>query len=309
MKRRSTQASYKKQDISTFSNNQLRFRSMGKTRKGSEDLSKKRNSRQVVQNGPSADGDRDEKPKKLRSRITTDRSSNIVIDRNDPLLEDGRDKPPLDETPDAETAQDGAVCDNDVNESSDVRECKAQIGHWDLDDALRYVASMGDGCKEPLSKDLYLSFRVGHSGDVSAIENCYRIADGKSLKMFEKPNVEEQEINNANQQSASFSSEELQAHLIKALGDEVNPPFVFALLAEVSSSVDVTAPRSIAAAALLSSESVLSIIRVEWMYIDQELEIAALLERRLWLRLCALSVLMSCDLVGATLPRIDFDKK
>jgi hypothetical protein len=275
---------------------------MGKTRKGSEDSSKKRDSRQVVQNGPSSDGDRDAKPKKLRSRKTTDRAANQVTDENEPHLDDGKDKLPLDETPVAETVQDRAICENEVNDMDDATENRAALVKWDLEHALHHVVSMGDGCKEPLSKDSYLSFRVGHSGDSSAIEKCYRITQGKSVQSFKNPEVEEQKTSKSGQQLATLSHEELQAHLTTALGDEDNPPFAFALLAEVSSSVETSAPKSIAAAAILSSESVISRIRIEWMYIDQRLETAALLERRLWLRLCALSVLMSCDLVGTTLP-------
>lgn len=269
---------------------------MGKARKGSEDSSKKRDSRQVVQNGPSSDGDRDEKPKKMRSREKIDRPGNEIITEVHEKADDVEGKLSLgDGTPVAKSSKDQSSKDEEAVRIKNVATEREEPVLWDLESALHHIVRMGDGCKEPLSKDLWLSFRVGHSGDSSTLEKCYRNAQ----KTSPEDNEEREEPSRA---ETCLPREEMQAHLATALGDEDNPPFVFALLAEISPSVESSASKGIAAAALLSCESFDSLIRVEWIYVDQTLEVAALLERRLWLRVCALSVLMSYDLVGEAIP-------
>ena len=283
-------------------------KTMGKTRKGSEDSSKKRDSRQVVQNGPSSDGDdRDEKPKKMRSREKIDRpGKEIITDAYHEKEDDGKVKLPLDETPVVKlSTKDESFTETAAVGSKDVATEEEEPVLWDLESALHHIVTMGDGCKESLSKDLWLSFRVGHSGDSSALERCYRNAPETSPEPSDNDEREEPESTKAAQRKG-LPREELQVHLASALGDEGNPPFVFALLAEISSSVESSASKRMGAAALLSCESFDSLIRVEWMYVDPTLfEVAALLERRLWLRVCALSVLMSYDLVGEAIPPDD----
>lgn len=274
---------------------------MGKARKGSEDSSKKRDSRQVVENGPSSGGDRDEKPKKMRSREIIDPAGNEVTDGHD-KPDGGKVQLPPDEVLVTKTSQDRATPEVAVCVKTVETEKKTESMIWDLESALHHIVSMGDGCSEPLSKDLWLSFRVGHSGDSSTLERCYRSTQEKSPETFENEESHESDETSRLAEHKSLPREELQAHLANALGDEDNPPFVFALLAEISSSVESSASKSIAAAILISCESYDSMIRVEWIYVDETLEVAALLERRLWLRVCALSVLMSYGLVGEGIP-------
>jgi hypothetical protein len=240
------------------------------SRKGADDVRKKRGSRQVVESGPSSCYDRDESPKKLKSR------ERAVGPKDEDGVSGSNSKSPAPGTTLKEPSTQESL--EIIQERSVL--AAAQGTSWDLESALHHVVSMGDGCKEFLSDDAWVIFRVGHVGDASALEKCYR----KSRKDGDN--------------ELSVTPEQMEVRLADGLGDEDNPPSIFALIAEVKSkSEDVS--RDLAAAALFGGDDNSEVVRVEWIHVNGSLPpaIASILERRLWLRLSALSLLLSYDII------------
>ena len=108
------------------------------------------------------------------------------------------------------------------------------------------------------------------------------------------------------------SASSLELWLADGLGDEDMPPSLFALLAHVNydngndkeeneedeESGNIKASH-LAAVALLtvSWEDSERILRVEWLQVDADLdETAKLVEKRMWLRLAALSLMSNCEM-------------
>ena len=236
--------------------------------KRADDVRKKRGSRQVVETGPSSCYDRDESPKKLKSR---ERALG-------PKEEDGISSPNSNNpAPGASLKEPSAQESLEVIQEGSVP--AAQGTSWDLESALHHVVSMGDGCKEFLSDDAWVIFRVGHVGDASALEKCYR----KSRKGGENESV---------------TPEQMEVRLADGLGDEDNPPSIFALIGDLKSkSEDVS--EDLAAVALFGGDDNSEVVRVEFIHVNGSLPpaIASILERRLWLRLSALSLLLSYDII------------
>ena len=96
----------------------------------------------------------------------------------------------------------------------------------------------------------------------------------------------------------------LELWLADGLGDEDIPPSLFALLAHVNYDKDEdeagsnTKASELAAVALLtvSWEHGCRVLRVEWLQVDSDLDNARLVERRMWLRLSALSLMTACEM-------------
>jgi hypothetical protein len=158
---------------------------------------------------------------------------------------------------------------------------------WDLEGAFHYVIRMGD-CegtnKEFLTEDRskWVTFRAGHTGDVSSLASFYR----QSI------------VDPPDKVSSVPDDTPLEVWLADGLGGEDAPASFFALLADISSEDTPKVSRLGAAAILtLAWEDSSRVLRVEWMHVDNEMEFANLLERRLWLRLSALSLLTSCELL------------
>ena len=154
----------------------------------------------------------------------------------------------------------------------------------DLESALHYAASIGEGQKEPLSHGYHLSFRVGHAGDAATLANWYRQKkvtnhpfdeDTPITSTMDKNAGEKLDSNSTlstisttptKQQSPEESqsahtnpspalvpdhqgaASSLELWLVDGLGDEECPPSLFALIADVTSSssslVDDTADES-----------------------------------------------------------------
>ena len=108
------------------------------------------------------------------------------------------------------------------------------------------------------------------------------------------------------------SASSLELWLADGLGDEDMPPSLFALLAHVNydngndkdeieddEETGNTKASRLAAVALLtvSWEHSERVLRVEWLQVDSDLdEQAGLIEKRMWLRLAALSLMSNCEM-------------
>ncbi|CAB9527187.1 expressed unknown protein [Seminavis robusta] len=128
--------------------------------------------------------------------------------------------------------------------SSSNKENPPVVENQDLESALSYVASIGEGRTESLSSDATLSFRVGHAGDASTLANWYKksMASRNNNPDNHHPDGEKsQEIINSESpskpdKSASADDSPLELWLVDGLGDEGIPPSLFALIADVSST-------------------------------------------------------------------------
>jgi hypothetical protein len=168
----------------------------------------------------------------------------------------------------------------------------------DLEGAFHYVIRMGDcdgNDKEFLTEDRskWVTFRAGHTGDVSSLASFYRESIGDPNCTPDKGADHEKKV------SSVPDDTPLEVWLADGLGGEDAPPSFYALLAEISSADTPKVSRLGAAAILtLAWEDSSRVLRVEWMHVvDNEMEFADLLERRLWLRLSTLSLLSSCELL------------
>ena len=265
-------------------------------KEGNDDLRKKRGSRQVADN-PSSYSDRKLKSRKKNKGTGRGMRDEDSSGRNSTFFE----RPPV---------EDVEVQDVEASATSDSSPPPSQQTNagmsWDVESALHHIVGLGSSQKEHMSKTCWVSFRVAHSGDAVLLEKCFR----RELDRACSP-TSQGETNSRNSPSAVLSNaercEQRAVRLAIALGDEDRPPSVYALVAEVCTS-DRTAPASLGAEMLFVVDEYSSIIRPKNVYVDETSQFAALLERRLWLRLSALSVLLSYDVVagaGAQLSRRD----
>lgn len=171
----------------------------------------------------------------------------------------------------------------------------------DLEVALQRIVRMGDTdeSKEYLSLTSWVNFRIGHAGDASALAACYRKSRCATDYHCRDNNCND---NKGGLQGAPAEDTSLEVMLAEGLGDEDTPPSICALLAHVES--DVSAERKLGAAALVSTawEDASRVLRVEWFYVfdDEDFaDVANLLERRMWLRLSALALMTSCQMLAA----------
>jgi hypothetical protein len=246
-----------------------------------EDIRKKRYSREVVE---SSNSKNDEKSKKSRARtLKTDNGLEVTDDSNyKSCCSDSNDDIGSDKVP-----QKSEKVPQDVDD----REGNQQPEYDDIESALQQVVQISDGIKEYVSDNAWISFRVGHAGDASLLATCIR----KSIN--EKKICNENKAQPDGKKSSNFSSEDtsLEVRLAEGLGDEDTPPSIFALLVDVNKT-DEEPHLGAAALFATTAEKQSQLLIVDWMYVDDQLEdIAAIIERRLWLRLCTLSVLSSCD--------------
>lgn len=255
---------------------------------GNDDARKKRGSRQVVESGPASYG-RDENPKKLRSRGERTRKHE---ERQEMMPSAAGANPEI-----ITKMEDRKDC---VQLGEETSKAASHSTSWDLESALHHVVGLGDGCRELLSDDICVSFRVGHVGDASALVKCYRnMLKSDENKACEDSSVVPSDADSSANKSFSSTQEQMEVRLADGLGDEDNPPSIFALLAEIQSG-DASALKKLSAAALFVADESAAVIRVEWFYIDETLssQIASILERRMWLRLSMLSVLMSYEIIA-----------
>jgi hypothetical protein len=169
-------------------------------------------------------------------------------------------------------------------------------GHaLDLEVSLQRIVRLGenDECKEYLSKTKWVKFRVGHASDASALANLYRRSKTNRSE-------ENQAIANKIHTTSQREDTSLEVRLAEGLGDEDSPPTIFALLADVV--CDDEDDRKLVAAAVISSgwEASIKVMIVKMFYVSDEVsdsDIAELLERRMWLRLSALALMTSNEMI------------
>jgi hypothetical protein len=169
----------------------------------------------------------------------------------------------------------------------------------DLEVALQQIAHLGkdDKCKEYLSKTKWVQFRVGHTSDASTLATFYR-------KSRRRQNVEHpaRDTTNSNISTSNLLQKEdtsLEVRLAEGLGDDDSPPSIFALLADV---VCDNGDQKLVAAAVISSgwEDSRKVMLVKMFHVSDEendSDVAELLERRMWLRLSALALMTSNDMI------------
>jgi len=241
---------------------------------GVDEARKKRDCAQVVKDDPVS---AEEKVKKLRAKKAFRNQAESVAEQENYAAEGPQ--------PALTNEASARVKETTRNNAS------SEGKFWDLESALHHVVRMGGGggddkTKEYVSKGQWISFRVGHTGDVSAIASLYRksVTERKSFKKNHTTNVTD--------------DTPLEVWLADGLGDEDTPPCVFALLANILSDQSKSSQLAAAALFTLAWEDSSRVLRVEWIYVDQEFEeTAQVIERRIWLRLSALSILASCEMV------------
>jgi hypothetical protein len=174
----------------------------------------------------------------------------------------------------------------------------------DLEVSLQRIVHLGenDNAKEYLSKTKWVQFRVGNASDALAIAKLYR-------KSKVDTSAEPEVIRNKVIQSDTSQREDilLEDSLAEGLGDEDSPPSIFALLADLV--CDDEDDRTFAAASVFSSgwDNSTKVLMVKMLYVSDDVKnssIAELLERRMWLRLAALALMTSSEMIvesGATI--------
>lgn len=168
-----------------------------------------------------------------------------------------------------------------------------------LEVALRRIVRMGDkdDSKEFLSQNRWVNFRTGHAGDASSLAASYQKSKSKYGTSQSSPN------DDTGTGTCSTEDTSLEVKLAEGLGDEDTPPSIFALLAEIDeASGDGSGDRTLGAAAIVSIawEDISKVLRVEWFYVSDDnnfADVVDLLERRMWLRLSALAMMTSCQLL------------
>lgn len=182
-----------------------------------------------------------------------------------------------------------------INSVLDARENNVR-NNRDLESALHRVILMGSGSKESIADDRHLSFRVGHAGDASLLAKLHQLG----ARAVSRSGTDDKIEPSSDDASSEFilKAEQLEVRLADALGDEDNPPSMYAIIAELSTS-DYSDSTDVAAAALLADDCFNDYIRLEWLYLSSSLSpgLSTIVERRLWLRLAAVCMLMSCDIV------------
>jgi hypothetical protein len=247
-----------------------------------EEAGKKRDCTEVVED---AHASLEEKAKKLRIKEAPNQNQ---VEPSTSAVEDSS----LSETPNASPAA-------KMKAVVKVKEPATKGKVWDLEGAFHHVIRMGD-CdgtdKEFLTEDRskWVTFRAGHTGDVSSLASFYResIVDPNSTP--DKGADHEKKV------SSVPDDTPLEVWLADGLGGEDAPPSFFALLADIYSEDTPKVSRLGAAAILtLAWEDSSRVLRIEWLHVldNEEIEFANLLERRLWLRLSTLSLLSSCELL------------
>jgi hypothetical protein len=246
-----------------------------------EEAGKKRDCTEVVED---AHASLEEKAKKLRIKEA-------------PNLNQGEPSTAVEDSLLAETPNASPVAKTKVVVKVKEPATKGKV--WDLEGAFHYVIRMGD-CdgtdKEFLNEDQskWVTFRAGHTGDVSSLASFYR-------ESIVDPNcTPDKGADHEKKVSSVPDDTPLEVWLADGLGGEDAPPSFFALLADIY-SVDTPKVSRLGAAAILTLawEDSSRVLRIEWMHVN-EMEFANLLERRLWLRLSTLSLLSSCELLVAS---------
>ena len=175
---------------------------------------------------------------------------------------------------------------------------KATTGRTlDLEVSLQRIIHLGEKeeSKEYLSKTKWVHFRIGHASDASAIANFHR---GSKTNRSNEYSAIDSKVNISSLSQKEDTS--LEVRLADGLGDEDSPPSIFALLADVVCDDDDD--RKLVAATVFSSgwEASAKILIVKMFYVSDEVQdsdIAELLERRMWLRLSAIALMTSNELI------------
>jgi len=197
---------------------------------------------------------------------------------------------------------------------------------WDLESALLYltqspIVETDGGEKEFLSKKQsnnvpWVSFRVGHAGDVSTIANWYRqsiLLDMPEPEFLEvKRTTEDGDDDDESKEEETSPSSMLEVWLAEGLGDEDNPPAVHALIVQVHQEQkdreeedddETKIMTTIGGVVLLTigwEGECERVLHIPWIHFDTHnlpQPTVRLLERRTWLRITTLSQMISCEAI------------
>jgi hypothetical protein len=164
----------------------------------------------------------------------------------------------------------------------------------DLEIALRQLVRIGmnQESKEWLSKTKWVQFRIGHVGDAAMLSRIYL--------QSQRAEGEKNPASDVTLDAASQDDTSLENRLVEGLGDEDSLPTILALLVDIFD--DTGEHQTVGAAALISSgwEDSIKVMRVKMFYVSDDVtlnDIADLLERRMWLRLSALAIMTSNQMI------------
>ena len=181
---------------------------------------------------------------------------------------------------------------------------------------------------EKISPTTTLNFRMGHAGDASTIAELYRSWQTDTARGRAEPTNEtstddaddehgtaNREITNQHE-ATTTAADDLEVWLADAVGNEDVPPCAFVLIAETrecsaekdadNNDVDkASAPSSptpsdqnlLVALAIMTQvwEDAARMLRIEWLYVRRDHELAGLIERRMWLRLSTLAIMTQSE--------------
>jgi hypothetical protein len=239
-----------------------------------EEATKKRHSAQVV-GGYGRESTEQEQSKKLRLKKVKQNSNKVEKSSVPRIVEESN------KSPDVTTATEPPA------ERVSLRSI------LDLESAIHSVVQASADCTDRLPSDEIVSFRVGHNGDSSALAACIR-----KLRKTDSPGSSSKaERTNS---TGSLEDTSLEVKLAEGLGDEDNPPCVFALFAEVHTEKDLTPKLGAAALLAMGWDERASALYVEWLYVDVDLCFAVFLKKLMLLRLSAIALLTSSSIHVST---------
>ena len=256
-----------------------------------EDVRKKRDSREVGETGIAKADEKSKKQRglKLKSVVssTTGSTSTSVDDASVKQHQtdiDVKDK--------SDVAGDSDPPESQNKSSTEEKDESYRIkGPIDIESAVQLVVKISDGVKEFISDDAWITFRVGHAGDASLLADLMR--KSKTINTLKNDN----NVNADTKKVPGVPNEDtpLEVRLADGLGDEDTPPSVFSIMIYINKPANEP---QLAGASLFftRTDQQVKVLQVEFLYVDDQVgELAGIIERRLWLRLCTLAVMLSCE--------------
>lgn len=277
-----------------------------------DDVRKKRDSRDVVERNALKSS---EKPKKLRSRRMKTADTSLCNSTDSPKQQNS--KPTTTKCSDlnedignfsvSSSVSVGLKSSTPEGSNKTPNAFPFHSNCLDIETALANVVQASDKVPEPVSELSWISFRVGHAGDISALATLIRKSDAIQPKQEER-NDKVTQIKQHSVTSLVTEDSSLEVRLADGLGDEDNPPSIFAVLVDIHTN-DKESKLVAGALVSLTWEESSKVLYIEWMYVDKDVlgtkDLIGVIERRLWLRICTLSVVTSCEKVVGKKPCVE----
>jgi hypothetical protein len=260
-----------------------------------EDIRKKRDNREVVEGNSFKS---DEKTKKLKAQKLKTCTSHDKAPTTDEKTSTTKEIRNGDDENDDASAITGVVSSISLsnNNSNELTESLGDIQQEkfiDFETALNRIVRVSDGVREYVTDDSWLTFRIAHAGDASILATCVRKSNS-----YESTKDDNNSSSNINKTLSSSTAEDtsLEVRLAEGLGDEDTPPSIFALLCDINTQNDEA---KLAAACMFYMvwEEFSRVLLLECLFVDdtENSKLTGLIERRVWLRLCTLAKMTSCE--------------